>query len=401
MAKNSIGQFIAALRKANGMTQQNVADRLNVSNKAVSRWERDECAPDLSVIPALAEMFGVTCDELLKGERNSENDVSGKKEKKVKKQVENLINSTLSKFKTMIWISLLIAFVGFICMFGISFGFYRHFIGLTVLLLFEACAVVIAVLAVSRAKDIKKDNELFEMADAEQITRFNNVLGSFSFWAFYTVFSAMLISLPFVLSGLNYVQRVIPIYSYFMVSIGAAVMIIILVYLKFRNPYMNWIANGYFPYSSKNMLYVFSNKLTVVQISLTVLAGFAFVIATYFKTASGFISFFYDVLNVFGVALMAASVVFFFVFILKHKEERSRYFLPGIRNIFLLPSALIASVSHTTEWRLGEQLKLYDVWQKEYLLYAVVYFAVVFILFSLIDALVNYKRSKKQNLNIS
>ena len=69
MAENTIGQFIAALRKANGLTQQDVADRLNVSNKAVSRWERDECAPDLSVIPALAEMFGVTCDELLKGKR--------------------------------------------------------------------------------------------------------------------------------------------------------------------------------------------------------------------------------------------------------------------------------------------------------------------------------------------
>ena len=52
MAKNTIGQFIAALRKAKGMTQQDVANRLNVSNKAVSRWERDECAPDLSIIPA-------------------------------------------------------------------------------------------------------------------------------------------------------------------------------------------------------------------------------------------------------------------------------------------------------------------------------------------------------------
>lgn len=41
MAENTIGQFIAALRKANGLTQQDVADRLNVSNKAVSRWERD------------------------------------------------------------------------------------------------------------------------------------------------------------------------------------------------------------------------------------------------------------------------------------------------------------------------------------------------------------------------
>ena len=64
MSKNTMGQFIAALRKANGMTQQEVADRLNVSNKAVSRWERDECAPDISIIPAIAEMFGVTCDEL-------------------------------------------------------------------------------------------------------------------------------------------------------------------------------------------------------------------------------------------------------------------------------------------------------------------------------------------------
>ena len=84
MTKNTIGQFIAALRKANGMTQQEVADRLSVSNKAVSRWERDECAPDLSVLPALAEMFGVTCDELLRGERNNfarEESVSANKQK--------------------------------------------------------------------------------------------------------------------------------------------------------------------------------------------------------------------------------------------------------------------------------------------------------------------------------
>ena len=84
MEKKSIGTFLAALRKANGMTQQDVADRLNVSNKAVSRWERNECAPDLSLIPALAEMFGVTCDELLKGERISTMHVTEKKKSKLK-----------------------------------------------------------------------------------------------------------------------------------------------------------------------------------------------------------------------------------------------------------------------------------------------------------------------------
>ena len=58
MEKKTIGQFIAALRKASGMTQKQLSERLNVSDKAVSRWERDECAPDLSLIPVIAEIFG-------------------------------------------------------------------------------------------------------------------------------------------------------------------------------------------------------------------------------------------------------------------------------------------------------------------------------------------------------
>ncbi len=63
MHRKTIGGFIAALRKANGMTQKELADRLSVSDKTVSRWERDDGTPDLSVIPVIAEIFGVTCDE--------------------------------------------------------------------------------------------------------------------------------------------------------------------------------------------------------------------------------------------------------------------------------------------------------------------------------------------------
>ena len=69
MHRKTIGGFIAALRKANGMTQKELADRLSVSDKTVSRWERDDGTLDLSVIPVIAEIFGVTCDELLRGER--------------------------------------------------------------------------------------------------------------------------------------------------------------------------------------------------------------------------------------------------------------------------------------------------------------------------------------------
>ena len=71
MEKKTLGSFLTALRKANGMTQKELADRLNVSDKAVSRWERDENYPDLVLIPVIADIFGVTSDELLRGERST------------------------------------------------------------------------------------------------------------------------------------------------------------------------------------------------------------------------------------------------------------------------------------------------------------------------------------------
>ena len=61
MEKKTIGSLIAALRKANGMTQKELAEKLNVSDKTISRWERDDGAPDLSAIPVIAEIFGITC----------------------------------------------------------------------------------------------------------------------------------------------------------------------------------------------------------------------------------------------------------------------------------------------------------------------------------------------------
>ena len=69
MEQKTMGKFLAALRKANGYTQKELAEKINVSDKAVSRWERDESAPDISLLPVLAEIFGVTTDELLRGER--------------------------------------------------------------------------------------------------------------------------------------------------------------------------------------------------------------------------------------------------------------------------------------------------------------------------------------------
>lgn len=74
MENKTMGSFIAVLRKSRGMTQKELAELLNVSDKAVSRWEREESMPDIGLLPILADIFEVTCDELLRGERQPKAD---------------------------------------------------------------------------------------------------------------------------------------------------------------------------------------------------------------------------------------------------------------------------------------------------------------------------------------
>lgn len=69
MDATTTGTFLAALRKERGMTQQQVAEVLNLSNKTISKWESGAGLPDITVLPVLAELYSVTADELLAGAR--------------------------------------------------------------------------------------------------------------------------------------------------------------------------------------------------------------------------------------------------------------------------------------------------------------------------------------------
>lgn len=77
MTKQTTGDFLATLRKANGYTQQEVAERLNISNRTLSSWETDRTLPDILILPAIADLFNVTVDELLRGERNNKTEKNG------------------------------------------------------------------------------------------------------------------------------------------------------------------------------------------------------------------------------------------------------------------------------------------------------------------------------------
>lgn len=61
----SIGETIASLRKKNGMTQNELAEKMNVTDKAVSKWERDISCPDINTISKLADILNVSVEELL------------------------------------------------------------------------------------------------------------------------------------------------------------------------------------------------------------------------------------------------------------------------------------------------------------------------------------------------
>ena len=65
----TIGKRIAELRKNKGLKQENLAEMLGVSGQAVSKWENDQSCPDISLLPQLAQILGVTVDELLSGKK--------------------------------------------------------------------------------------------------------------------------------------------------------------------------------------------------------------------------------------------------------------------------------------------------------------------------------------------
>ena len=69
MDNNKIGKFIASLRKEKGLTQQELGERLFVTDKAVSKWERGLSLPDIKILEKLALELNVDVSEILFGER--------------------------------------------------------------------------------------------------------------------------------------------------------------------------------------------------------------------------------------------------------------------------------------------------------------------------------------------
>lgn len=146
MEKKTLGAFIALLRKEKGLTQKQLAELLNVSDKTVSHWECDETSPDISLLPPLAKNLGVTVDELLQGEKipvhippqlnhNNQSFIDKAEQyttKTVNKKKENANGSIAERYKLFRLLSLIgtvaslvvLVSVGFATATSASFGAY-------------------------------------------------------------------------------------------------------------------------------------------------------------------------------------------------------------------------------------------------------------------------------------
>ena len=89
MDKEKTGQLITELRKEKGLTQKQLADALNVTDKAVSKWERGLSFPDISMLEPLSELLDVSIMELLAGKRQDGDEPMSREE------AQDLINASV------------------------------------------------------------------------------------------------------------------------------------------------------------------------------------------------------------------------------------------------------------------------------------------------------------------
>lgn len=95
-----LGQTITALRKQKNMTQAEVAEALHISYQAVSKWERDESLPDITLLPSIAALFQISIDKLLgnsyetKAEEpvNTDPDMDAEAQRSINQQITDVVN---------------------------------------------------------------------------------------------------------------------------------------------------------------------------------------------------------------------------------------------------------------------------------------------------------------------
>ena len=113
MDQIKIGRFIAECRKKNNMTQMQLAERLNITDRAVSKWETGKSMPDASIMLALCDMLNISVNELLSGEKISMENNNQKNEQLLLDMAKELEKKNKTIWNAM-WTIMTVSIIGLI-----------------------------------------------------------------------------------------------------------------------------------------------------------------------------------------------------------------------------------------------------------------------------------------------
>ena len=114
MNQEEIGKFISTCRKDKGLTQMQLAEKLNITNRAVSKWETGKSVPDASIMLDLCEILDISVNELLSGERIAMENYQKRADENViemKKQNEAINKSARAGFVVTVFLLLFLTFI--------------------------------------------------------------------------------------------------------------------------------------------------------------------------------------------------------------------------------------------------------------------------------------------------
>ncbi len=111
MDQIKIGQFIAACRKEEKLTQLQLADKLGITDKAISKWERGKAMPDSALMLELCAILNISVNDLLSGEKTNMENINRKNEQLLLDLTKELEKKNRTIWKSM-WAILAVSFVG-------------------------------------------------------------------------------------------------------------------------------------------------------------------------------------------------------------------------------------------------------------------------------------------------
>ena len=158
MSENKIGEFIQCIRKEKGMTQKDLADRISVSDKTISKWENGNSVPDTEILTSLCQNLDISVNELLSGEKLPVETYPVKAEENMinllKENEDNRKNS-----KIQLAVGIVLGILSLVFLLGITGGTGLHalvwFIDLPSLLgILLICAAIVLMSGVRGKKEV-------------------------------------------------------------------------------------------------------------------------------------------------------------------------------------------------------------------------------------------------------